>query len=106
MQSVTVAILQIRELENKQVRSFPKVTLTANEEVGERVPHILKAVSTRRYCTCAQGRGDTEHPCLLCGLLLSSWQVGSMSVQSFASGIQCTDASPATADLGITLVRV
>lgn len=110
MQPVTVAVLQIKELKNKQVTSFPKVTLTASEEVGEKAQHILRAVISALGGT-AHGRKDagargTGHPCLLRGLLVSSWQVGSTSVQSFASGIQCTDASPAAADLGITLVWV
>lgn len=113
IQSVTVAVLQIREVKNEQVRSFPKVTLTANEEVGERAQHILRAVISALGSTAhgrkgigAQGLRGTGHPCLLCGLLVSSWQVGCTSVQSFASGIQCTGASPATADLGIALVTV
>lgn len=92
---------------------FPKVTLTANEKVGERAQHSLRAVISALGGTAhgrkgvgAQGLRGTERPCLLCGLLISSWQVGCTSVQPFASGIQCTNASPATADLGITLVTV
>jgi hypothetical protein len=38
------------------------------------------------------------------GLWVSSWLVGSKSVGSFASGIQCVDPSVATADLGDSLL--
>lgn len=57
MQPVTVAVLQIRELKNKQVTSFPKVTLTASEEVGEKAQHILRAVVSALGGT-AHGRKD------------------------------------------------
>lgn len=72
MQPVTVAVLQIRELKNKQVTSFPKVTLTASEEVGERAQHILRAVISA-LGTRAQGHGASLSVVWVIGFFLAGW---------------------------------
>lgn len=51
--AVTVAVLQTREPKNKQVRSFPKVTLTVSDRVGKRAQHIPRTV--------ASALGSTAH---------------------------------------------
>lgn len=72
MQPVTVAVLQIRELKNKQVTSFPKVTLTASEEVGERAQHILRAVISALGGR-AQGHGASLSIVWVIGFFLAGW---------------------------------
>lgn len=67
---VIVAVLQTRELKNKHVRSFPKVTLTVSQWLGwKKSPAYPKNChfSTGQCCAWAHGL-----PCLLQGLIGST----------------------------------
>lgn len=117
IQSVTVAVLQIRELKNKQIRSFPKVTLTANEEVGERAQHILRAVisalgGTAHGCkgVGAQGLKGSEARGVLVYCVGYWFLPGRLAVHLYSHLHQVSNAQVfpllLLADLGITLVTV
>lgn len=64
----------IRELKSEQVRSLPKVTLTANEGVGARARHVLGTV------TSALG-SHLWASLSIVSLWVSSWLVGSEAVR-------------------------